>query len=109
MVEPILFTQLYNDSIAREQLLSVLSGFFAPAGIAAKRHRHLWPGGVECGAAHHGDRGADGAGRYPHEGVLACNASAGRAVGRQCHAALKSVLPHFRCKAVTENLTSSIR
>jgi predicted permease len=29
VVEPVLFTQFFNDSIAREQLLSGLSGFFA--------------------------------------------------------------------------------
>jgi ABC-type antimicrobial peptide transport system permease subunit len=33
VVETILFTQLFNDSIAREQLLSVLSGFFALLGL----------------------------------------------------------------------------
>ena len=32
-VEPVPFTQFFNDSIAREQLLSVLSGFFALLGL----------------------------------------------------------------------------
>jgi ABC-type antimicrobial peptide transport system permease subunit len=31
--DPFLFTQQFNDSIAREQLLSVLSGFFALLGL----------------------------------------------------------------------------
>ena len=32
-VEPVLFSDLFNDSIARQQLLSVLSGFFALLGL----------------------------------------------------------------------------
>lgn len=32
-VDPVLFSDMFNDSIAREQLLSVLSGFFAILGL----------------------------------------------------------------------------
>lgn len=32
-VEPVLFSELFNDSIARQQLLSALSGFFAMLGL----------------------------------------------------------------------------
>ena len=32
-IPPIVFTQLFRDSVARERLLSVLSGFFALLGL----------------------------------------------------------------------------
>lgn len=61
--DPATFTQLFNDSAARDQLLSAMSGFFAALALLPERDRHLWACGVERVAANDGDRRADGSGR----------------------------------------------